>query len=196
MPSVRTTANSRADNHEFRAFEPCRQIEMQFKGRFACQLKVEGVWRAKAGNRMIIYTNFDAIIELRHKWVHGKRCATGRDGAGLEVRRKKEKALKPKNAHEDPYILSLLIALAQTQRKLEPEAQRWKVLLLGIPGIGARRLYCYQGCVPAQLLERLDDSSSESVYSSFTIGIVKTSLSRPQEAARCLWEVLHENEIC
>ncbi|KAM3547465.1 hypothetical protein ARSEF4850_010015, partial [Beauveria asiatica] len=87
--------------------------------------------------------------------------AAGRNAAGLELKRKREKALKPKKAHEDPYIFSLLIALAQAQRRLNPEPERWEVHLLAIPGIKARRLYYYKGSVPAQLLKKLDEPSSE-----------------------------------
>ncbi|KAM3512712.1 hypothetical protein MY11210_003665 [Beauveria gryllotalpidicola] len=176
--------------------EPCRRIEMRFRGQIACQLDVEGLWRAKAGDRMMIYTNFDAISELRKKWVHGKKGTTSRNGVGLEVKRKKERALKPKKAHKDPYIWSLLIALAQAQRKLEPDVQRWRVLLLAIPGIGAQRLYCYECWVPAQLLKKLDEPSSEVACPQVTVSIIKMSLTRPREAARCLWEELHENELC
>ncbi|KAM3497298.1 hypothetical protein MY10362_009346 [Beauveria mimosiformis] len=176
--------------------EPCRRINMLFRRQTACHLKTEGIWQAKAGNRMMAYINFDTISELRHKWVHGRHGAAGRNAAGLELKRKREKALKPKKAHEDPYIFSLLIALAQAQRRLDPEAERWEVHLLAIPGIKARRLYYYKGSVPAQLLKRLDEPSSEVACPEVVISIVKISLRRPREAARGLWEELHENEFC
>ncbi|ATY62060.1 hypothetical protein A9K55_008406 [Cordyceps militaris] len=75
----------------------------------------------------MISTNFDAISEARHKWVHRGRARAGQNyGAALIliVRRKKEKALQPTMPCRDPYICGLLIALAQAHRKSPRSAAR------------------------------------------------------------------------
>ncbi|KAM3458606.1 hypothetical protein MY3296_000364 [Beauveria thailandica] len=141
------------------------RIEMQFRGETVCRL------------------------EARHKWVHGGKGRGGQNyGAGLVVRRKKEKALQPIRAYRDPYICSLLIALAQAHRKLAPDAPCWKVLLLAVPGVGAQQLYCYQGWVPAALLRRLDEPSATVACLDVAIRISTISLMTPRNAARRVWE--------
>ncbi|KAM3485468.1 hypothetical protein MY8738_001234 [Beauveria namnaoensis] len=83
------------------------------------------------------------------------------DTAGYIMRGKKLKALQPVEAHHDPYIWGLLIALAQAQRRRQAAAPddavaRWRLCLLALPGAGARQLYCYRGWVPAAMLHTCD----------------------------------------
>ncbi|KAM3509556.1 hypothetical protein MY10362_000550 [Beauveria mimosiformis] len=134
----------------------------------------------------------------RTGYVAGAREVYGvsrRPGAGLALKRLKFKALQPSRADQDPYIWALLIALAQAHKKLAPDAPRWKVLLLAGPGPGARQLYCYQGWVPAPLLRRLDELSAKVACPAVAIRVSTISLEAPRDAARCIWEVLHEAEL-
>ncbi|KAM3520205.1 hypothetical protein MY4038_009516 [Beauveria bassiana] len=100
-------------------------------------------------------------------------------GAAFVVRLKKEKALQPTIAFQDPYICSLLIALAQAHRRSSPEAPGWKVLLLAVGGVGALRLYCYQSWVPAAFLRKLDEPSTAVACLDVVIRILTISLATP-----------------
>ncbi|KAM3471031.1 hypothetical protein MY8738_009499 [Beauveria namnaoensis] len=172
------------------------RIEMQSRGETVCRLHVQGVWTAKTEGQMMISTNFDAISKTRHKWVHGgKQRASQNYGAGFVVRLKKEKALQPIIAFKDPYICSLLIALAQAHRRSSPEAPGWKVLLLAVGGVGALQLYCYQSWVPAAFLRKLDEPSTAVACPDVVIRISTISLATPQDAARRIWEILHKDEL-
>ncbi|OAA41197.1 hypothetical protein BBO_05733 [Beauveria brongniartii RCEF 3172] len=168
------------------------KIEMQFRGETVCYLRVQDVWATKAGDRMMICTNFKAIYAARLNWVYG---VSRRPGAGLALKRLKFKALQPSRADRDPYIWALLIALAQAHKKLAPDAPRWKILLLACPGPGVRQLYCYQGWVPAPLLRKLDEPSAEVACPAVAIRVSTISLEAPRDAARCIWEMLHEAEL-
>ncbi|KAM3523879.1 hypothetical protein NHJ13051_004856 [Beauveria bassiana] len=89
------------------------------------------------------------------------------------TRLKKEKALQPTIAFQDPYICSLLIA---AHRRSSPEAPGWKVLLLAVGGVGALRLYCYQSWVPAAFLRKLDEPSTAVACPDVVIRISTISL--------------------
>ncbi|KAK8144170.1 hypothetical protein G3M48_006195 [Beauveria asiatica] len=119
------------------------------------------------GDRMMVSTNFDSISESRHRWVQGResraRLYDRSDTAGYIMQGKKLKALQPAEAHQDPYIWGLLIALAQAQRRRQAAASddavaRWRLCLLALPGAGARQLFCYRGWLPAAMLPSSTDA--------------------------------------
>ncbi|KAM3443925.1 hypothetical protein MY4824_000373 [Beauveria thailandica] len=152
----------------------------------------------------MVSTNFDSISESRHRWVQGResraRLYDRSDTAGYIMQGKKLKALPPAEAHQDPYIWGLLIALAQAQRRRQAAASddavaRWRLCLLALPGAGARQLFCYRGWLPAAMLRRLDEPSVEVAYPRVAIEVGTIDLTTRRDVSRRVWELLHEEEL-
>ncbi|KAM3436724.1 hypothetical protein NHJ13734_004966 [Beauveria thailandica] len=181
-----------------------RKIAMQFRGKTVCHLRVQCVWSTRTGDRMMVSTNFDSISESRHRWVQGResraRLYDRSDTAGYIMQGKKLKALQPAEAHQDPYIWGLLIALAQAQRRRQAAASddavaRWRLCLLALPGAGARQLFCYRGWLPAAMLRRLDEPSAEVACPRVAIEVGTIDLTTRRDVSRRVWELLHEEEL-
>ncbi|KAM3540265.1 hypothetical protein ARSEF1564_006830 [Beauveria bassiana] len=167
-----------------------RKIAMQFRGKTVCHLRVQCVWSTRTGDRMMVSTNFDSISESRHRWVQGgesrARLYDRGDTAGYIMRGKKLKALQPAEAHQDPYIWGLLIALAQAQRRrqaaaLDDAVARWRLCLLALPGAGARQLYCYRGWVPAAMLLRQLSCAAGAAFSAAILSNTSSSNDFPHQ---------------
>ncbi|KAL4781337.1 hypothetical protein BJX76DRAFT_360032 [Aspergillus varians] len=132
---------------------------------------------------------FDTIQSVRRKYVYMSPCKPT-NAPVLRIRRKKWASIQPENCVEDPYIATILIALAQEKQRRQQQQQqqqKWpeeqskkktpvdqlnrsspassKVYVLAIPRVAPKYLYIYTACIPPEFLDRCDrPSHSFSCY--------------------------------
>ncbi|CAG8882578.1 unnamed protein product [Penicillium egyptiacum] len=103
----------------------------------ADKLPTEGVFSSNSVTLSLAYITFDKIQSLRRKHVYTPSYKIVNTPV-LRVRQKRLDSLVPQNLAEDPYIVTILIALAQEQRRRQQEQQQ------GSPGQGAKVITKYQ----------------------------------------------------
>lgn len=115
--------------------------------------------------------------------------------------KKKERAIQPEKVCEDPYIVSILIALAQEQAARErlargddrSDSSAHVVHAIGLPGIRAKEVYFYRASIPSAFLRKLEWPSEASEGGWVMVRYRRISLIKPQRAAARLWRLLSKN---
>ncbi|OGE47672.1 hypothetical protein PENARI_c039G09415 [Penicillium arizonense] len=95
-------------------------LPFYFNRRAAVMLATDGVFSNNSVAPSLAYITFDKIQTLRKKHVYTppyKRVNEIVNAPGLRIRQKRLDSLEPQNPAEDPYIVTILIALAQEQRR-------------------------------------------------------------------------------
>lgn len=80
------------------------------------KIRTEGVFSRNSSGPYLAYITFDGIHSLRKRYIH-RPPYTLLNEPVFNTRNKKLRSLQPQKAAEDPYIMGVLIALAQQQRQ-------------------------------------------------------------------------------
>ncbi|KAI2730448.1 hypothetical protein DTO012A7_9726 [Penicillium roqueforti] len=102
-------------------------LQFYFNRRAVARLRTEGVFLNNSVAPNLAYITFGKIQLLREKHVSYKppRKRDRSNDPGFRLWERKLKLLEPQNPVEDPYIVAILIALAQGQRRAQQqESQR------------------------------------------------------------------------
>ncbi|KAF9888050.1 hypothetical protein FE257_009315 [Aspergillus nanangensis] len=174
---------------------PSECLYFQFRHRDAAQVPTDDLYSSSAGLLNMAYITFHAIEKLRERYVQLWK----RTGASLYKKRIQLKHLEPQDRHKDPYIVAVLIALAQQMRRYQMQqnsenlnaaddqhsrassqpgegmgqvpskAQSFKVKVLAIPGVVSKYFYVYTTTVSADFLDKFDEPSRYSPSSRFLV---------------------------
>ncbi|QPH02772.1 hypothetical protein C2857_006989 [Epichloe festucae Fl1] len=158
------------------------QIAFRFGGKRVGRLATGDVYDSKSGIPCLAYLNFWTISQLRMQHLTRKS--------------NKVRPFRLKNEHEDPYIASVLIGLAQEQLSRggsTSEAKEQVVHVLGIPGVLARHIYFYKAVIPREFLRKLESPSEAVECGKLTVRYLEFSLRDLPTAAECLWRVLKDH---
>lgn len=114
----------------------------------------------------------------------------------IRLRQKKQRQLTPPDLAEDPYILCILIALAQKQLEDRDQTDEpLRVSLLALPGARASHLYFYTACFPFSFLNKFTEPSLFLECPTVSISYVKIPLDKPEEFLYHLKGVLLETDV-
>lgn len=87
-----------------------------YDSRLAVDLQTDGIFSCHSTSTCLAYITFDTIRELRSNYVYSPPCKKNNLPV-LNVRQKRLRSLEPHDQATDPYIVAVLIALAQAQRE-------------------------------------------------------------------------------
>ncbi|KAJ5253819.1 hypothetical protein N7524_010999 [Penicillium chrysogenum] len=154
-------------------------LPFYFNRRAAVKLSTDGVFSNNSVAPSLAYITFDKIQSLRKKHVYMppyKRVNEIVNAPGLRVRQKRLDSLEPQNPAEDPYIVAILIALAQEQR---------------------RRRQQQEGSQGASAKIKTKDQTSH-VDADTTLGVAKsrTDLSCSLSAEQMAWNKANFFKVC
>ncbi|KAF7552771.1 hypothetical protein G7Z17_g4092 [Cylindrodendrum hubeiense] len=100
------------------------QLSFRFSRRTVCSVLTDGVWSLNTAAPSLAYIDLYNLESLRKKRIcHSKESTRGNRPVAA-LRKKKLRHHKPSNDAEDPYILAILIALAQEQRRMQQKQQK------------------------------------------------------------------------
>ncbi|KJK75785.1 hypothetical protein H634G_09149 [Metarhizium anisopliae BRIP 53293] len=162
------------------------KVEFQFGDKTVNHLRPDDIFEMNSGGvQLVAYANFETISIFR------KRHSRGRA--------RKLQLIQPAEACEDPYIMGILIGLAQhqqrrggSQRECEGEGGQ-RVTLMGIPTREEKRLYVYTTRIPDKFLAKLERPSQRSDCDRVVVKYESISLIEPQRAVRRMWLALRRN---
>ncbi|TPR06850.1 Methyltransferase domain family protein [Aspergillus niger] len=89
-------------------------LSFYFRRQSVASIWTEGVFSRKSTGPSLAYVTFDGIQSRRSKYVHNSP-GKGFNEPVFRTCDKKLRSLQPANTIEDPYIMGILIALAQEQ---------------------------------------------------------------------------------
>ncbi|KAG9250663.1 uncharacterized protein F5Z01DRAFT_665617 [Emericellopsis atlantica] len=131
------------------------EVAFQFGGQCVDKLRTDGLFGRGHRGRCMAYINFDTISRLRVRYAD-RRWHTGPP----EERKQKKLSMNPVAAWEEPYVVDVLICLAQEQAALGGEEGEdeggWWVHVLGLEGAPARNGYLYTAWIPKAFLDKLE----------------------------------------
>lgn len=182
-------------------------LGLHYGGKSAQRIKTSGLYVAKSGMDLLACMNLGAIRRIREKYVHDKNPLTLTrkrtpvvNGPVAGLRKIKLKRIEPELDIEDAYIASLLIAMAQEQRRrkgkignLEELAE--EVHAVAFPFIRARVAYFYKAVVPYAFLEQLEKPHEAVACEGFTVSYVSVSLAVPEKALHSLVKLFCSNGL-
>ncbi|EFY84124.1 hypothetical protein MAC_09831 [Metarhizium acridum CQMa 102] len=151
------------------------RLELFYEGKKAARVLTDGIFKAESG--------------------------LGRPVAGL--RNKKLKRLKPAVDAEDPYILGVLMALAQKQRQervrvnVNPSGGdvAEKVYAIAFPFIRARVAYFYKAVIPSSFLEKFEKPYEAIKCDGFVVSYVTIRLDTAEETLSRLIQTLCSHKL-
>ncbi|PYH69194.1 uncharacterized protein BO88DRAFT_415123 [Aspergillus vadensis CBS 113365] len=91
-------------------------LSFYFRQQPVASVWTEGVFSRKSTGPSLAYVTFDGIQSRRSKFVHNSP-GKGFNEPVFRTCDKKLRSLQPENTVEDPYIMGILVALAQEQRR-------------------------------------------------------------------------------
>ncbi|RAH63636.1 hypothetical protein BO85DRAFT_27375 [Aspergillus piperis CBS 112811] len=91
-------------------------LSFYFRQQPVASIWTEGVFSRNSTGPSLAYVTFDGIQSRRSKFVHNSP-GKGFNEPVFRTCDKKQRSLQPKNNVEDPYIMGIIIALAQEQRQ-------------------------------------------------------------------------------
>ncbi|KAE8155246.1 hypothetical protein BDV25DRAFT_134993 [Aspergillus avenaceus] len=94
------------------------RLWFQFNHQHVANLPTDGIFASKDTPSILAFVTFETIQSLRQRHVRPSKSATV---CLLNMKRKKLKLLEPLNPAEDPYLVAMLIALAQDQRRQQQQ---------------------------------------------------------------------------
>lgn len=154
-------------------------------GKMVWTVVMEGLYRTGQGRCCLAYVHFENIRQMR------SRC------------RPRDQSAVARNAKEDVYLASILVALAQYQRTTAvddgDDTQAWTVHLLGLPTPLAEELLFYTATIPKTFLDGLAQPLGKRLRletGGFTVRYSSISLVKPRRAARLIWKLLRQHELC
>lgn len=153
--------------------------------------------------RYLAYINFGTIASRRdqHVWKRYTDKGPFTNVPLATVLSIKHKRIEPAAEQEDPYIVSILIAMAQKQRQQSDCGTRRgtdqgeKVCAVGFPTIWARTAYFYEACIPSGFLDRFEEPSEPIKCGGFTVSYVEVSLLDPKAAINAFGQVFISNGL-
>ncbi|QLI71584.1 uncharacterized protein G6M90_00g091280 [Metarhizium brunneum] len=184
VPSRGTSANGFRSRNV--SILKAAKVEFQFGDKTVNHLRPDDIFEMNSGGaQLVAYANFETISIFR------KRHSRGRA--------RKLQLIQPAEACEDPYIMGILIGLAQhqqrrdgSQRECEGEGGQ-RVTLMGIPTREEKRLYVYTTRIPDKFLAKLERPSQRSDCDRVVVKYESISLIEPQRAVRRMWLALRRN---
>ncbi|CAH0025850.1 unnamed protein product, partial [Clonostachys rhizophaga] len=176
-------------------------------------IQTDGIFASEFATAFLAYINLDVLHSLRSQHIRQKFLPRTRVRGRLNspvasLIRKNICRLKPENEIEDPYIVAVLIALAQHQyRRREqlrnntaasapsPEqedcfSKLFKVHLLAVPDIAARELYLYAARIPPAFLDKFDQPSKFSPSRPISVTYYSLPLRNARKLPKRLLDAL------
>ncbi|KAH0596854.1 hypothetical protein MHUMG1_05162 [Metarhizium humberi] len=175
-----------------------KSIQLDFDGRVVDFVYTDGIFKSDTGDSCIAYVNLNTVTFLRRAYIWGARGAqlSPSNTPMIRLRQKKQRQLTPPDLAEDPYILCILIALAQKQLEDRDQTDEpLRVSLLALPGARASHLYFYTACFPFSFLNKFTEPSLFLECPTVSISYVKIPLDKPEEFLYHLKGVLLETDV-
>ncbi|PLB50825.1 hypothetical protein P170DRAFT_463911 [Aspergillus steynii IBT 23096] len=167
----------------------CGSLPFDYERRAAAKLPTDGVFSSYVTPSSLAYITFDTIKSLREKYT---RVFKAKSVATVHIRRHSLRVLEPPNPVEDPYIVALLIALVQDQRRQQQRGRQHaktttdpvssdgskcitdsqacnKVNILAITGFVTTSVYVYTAIIPVEFLDKFDNPTHSSPSSPITV---------------------------
>ncbi|KAK9443025.1 hypothetical protein VB005_04088 [Metarhizium brunneum] len=161
-----------------------KSLELDFDGRVVDVVHTDGIFKSDTGGSCIAYVNLNTVTFLRRAYIWGGPGAqlSPFNTPMIRLRQKKQRRLTPPDLAEDPYILCVLIALAQKQLEDRDQTDEpLRVSLLALPGARASHLYFYTACFPFSFLNKFTEPSLFLECPTVSISYVKMPLDKPEE---------------
>ncbi|TWU70519.1 hypothetical protein ED733_000916, partial [Metarhizium rileyi] len=138
-------------------------IQLSYGGKDADRQRTNGIFTVKSGVRTVAYINLETIrtVRRRHMGVQNLRdlrlMIKKNNPVGWQIKKKLDR-LRPAMEQEDPYIIGILIALAQSQRRIGQDRRKGeRVYVIALPGTRAPVAYFYKAFIPAAFLNKFDN---------------------------------------
>ncbi|RAL04869.1 uncharacterized protein BO80DRAFT_441717 [Aspergillus ibericus CBS 121593] len=103
---------------------PDSSLSFSFAQREAALLPTDGIFAPPGAPPSLAYITFDFIQTLRKKTVY-RPPGGRRNRPVVNLHQKRLRSLEPPNPAEDPYLIAMLIALAQAQRRQADTGERY-----------------------------------------------------------------------
>ncbi|PLN79115.1 hypothetical protein BDW42DRAFT_173584 [Aspergillus taichungensis] len=142
-------------------------LSFYFNRQHAAHLVTDGIFSSSAAPSSVAFITFDTIQSLRANHVQPHKS---KSVPVLRQRRKRLQLLDPPNPAEDPYVLAVLIALAQNQRREQQEQKQQKDQGLGT---GMNETQPKSASLPSEGMEQ----GAPSAAQSFKVHVLAVSLA-------------------
>ncbi|KAK0655492.1 hypothetical protein B0T16DRAFT_397113 [Cercophora newfieldiana] len=165
-------------------------------------LETDGVFSSPdSTSPALAYLDLRSLESRRHKSIR-LSTSTNRYNAPVSRLVQRERyRLRPETEVEDPYIVAVLIALAQSRRRLQNKtgdnvdglgksAPCFEVHLLALSAAGALSLCFYTACIPATFLDRFDQPSRYFPSQSLSITYRRIPLKQTSGFVRLMGYVI------
>ncbi|KAG8404894.1 hypothetical protein J3459_022350 [Metarhizium acridum] len=197
-------------HYRLQELERTNRLELFYEGKKAARVLTDGIFKAESGLGRLACINLGTVRALRNEYIwqrnplylkRRKVQIPNRPVAGL--RNKKLKRLKPAVDAEDPYILGVLMALAQKQRQervrvnVNPSGGdvAEKVYAIAFPFIRARVAYFYKAVIPSSFLEKFEKPYEAIKCDGFVVSYVTIRLDTAEETLSRLIQTLCSHKL-
>ncbi|GKZ33649.1 hypothetical protein AbraIFM66950_003675 [Aspergillus brasiliensis] len=167
------------------------------------RLATDGIFRlgASISSSLIAFVTFDTIESLRESYIRPKRKSRNRPN--LNVTQSNLQILQLPDQAEDPYLVALLIALAQTQRRQQYQSSiqvtstatddachSLTAEVLAIPGTQSKYFYVYTATIPTEFLDKFEDPFRFTPSGPISISYYRIPVKEERSLER-LYRLLH-----
>lgn len=188
-------------------------LSFRFNHQNVANLPTDGVFMSSDPLSSIAFVTFDTIKSLRESYIRPKKTT---NIPILNKTRSKLRLLEPRDRAEDPYLVAVLIALAQTQRrqqqpsqlvntttnnawsridrqtdsnggKMPSEVQSFKVKVLAIPGTRAKHFYVYTATIPTEFLDKFEEPLRYTPSSPISVSYYRIAVNDGRSLERLHW---------
>ncbi|KAJ0420961.1 hypothetical protein BJY00DRAFT_312629 [Aspergillus carlsbadensis] len=166
-------------------------LPFQFNHQIVAQLPTDGIFMSSAALPTVAFITFDTIKSLRESFIRPRKTTSI---PILNKTRSRLRLLEPRDRAEDPYLVGVLIALAQAQRRQQQQqpsgevnlndVQSFKVKVLAIPGTRAKYLYVYTATIPTDFLDKFDEPSRSSPSSPVSVSYYRIAVKDERSLER------------
>ncbi|OJJ68672.1 hypothetical protein ASPBRDRAFT_68198 [Aspergillus brasiliensis CBS 101740] len=178
-------------------------LSFQFNRHNVARLPTDGIFTLSAdiSSSLIAFVTFDTIESLRESYIRPKRKLRNRPI--LNKTQNKLQLIQPPDQAEDPYLVALLIALAQTQRRQQYQSSiqltstatddachSLTAKVLAIPGTQSKYFYVYTATIPTEFLDKFEDPFRFTPSGPISISYYRIPVKEERSLER-LYRLLH-----
>jgi hypothetical protein len=171
--------------------------ELLFNQRPVAKLETDGLFApSPKAPATLAFLNLDTVAQWRSKSVPMPK-SNRMNPPVARIRKRRQAQIQPSKKFHDPYIVAVLIALAQAQRhagilpesccdsstRILPNILGFKVHLLAT---SSQRLHIYTTCVTLTFLDRFDKPSQCSLAETLPFYDTRLPLNSPTEVSRII----------
>ncbi|KAK3369242.1 hypothetical protein B0T24DRAFT_357233 [Lasiosphaeria ovina] len=189
------------------------ELSIYFNGRIADTLLTDGMFTCNGDIPVLACVNLDTARWMRDMTVNGRSPRQPNDPVS-RIRQKKLDRLTPPIEAEDPYLVAVLIALAQEQRRQRPRAAKlsdsqtprtasnaaeglvteepFRVCVIGVPAQTPKELHIYSSTIPASFLDRFDHPAQSFPSCPVQISYLSIPLTSPKRLVYTLRKMVQK----